>query len=355
MRKIIHIDMDCFYAAVECKYHPELKGLPLGIGGPADSRSVLCTASYEARKWGVKSAMPSSQAKRLCPSLIIRPPRFELYQQESQKVHSIFRRYTDQIEPLSLDEAFLDVSQSIPDQSSATQIAYQIRRSIYQELGLTASAGIAPNKFLAKVASDWNKPNGQYVITPDQVSAFMLPLPIEKLFGIGRVSTQKLHSLGIFNCGNLQKSDLLLLKKHFGARAWELYQMAHGKDFRPVQTHQDPRSVSVEETFETSLEAVDQILAKLPYLYADWKQRFLKRPQQIPSLQSYFIKVKFVDFQQTTCEISTTSVPEEQNFIPLIEKALLRRPQIGIRLLGLGVKLNPDNSNSTGGQLSLAL
>lgn len=355
MRKIIHIDMDCFYAAVECKFHPELRGLPLGIGGPADSRSVLCTASYEARKWGVKAAMPSAHAKRLCPQLIIRPPRFELYQQESKKVHEIFHRFTDQIEPLSLDEAFLDVTHSLDKNKSATQVAFQIRRSIYEELGLTASAGIAPNKFLAKVASDWNKPNGQYVITPDQISSFMQNLPIEKLFGIGRVSAQKLNALGIFNCSELQKTDLLVLKKHFGSRAWDLHQMAHGHDYRPVQPHQEPRSLSVEETFDSSLDGFEQVLSKLPYLYADWKQRFLKQSHCLPSLQSYFVKIKFTDFQQTTCEVSTSSVPDEQSFAPLIHKALLRRPQIGIRLLGIGVKLNPDQIRDQADQLSLLI
>jgi DNA polymerase-4 len=168
-RKIIHVDMDCFYAAVEVKHNPKLKGKPLGVGGPAESRSVLCTASYEARKFGVRSAMPSSTAKRLCPNLIIVPPQFDLYKKESRAVRDIFERYTQRIEPLSLDEAYLDVSGSSHCLGSATLIAREIRGTIEKELGLTASAGVAPNKFLAKVASDWNKPNGQFVIRPCDV------------------------------------------------------------------------------------------------------------------------------------------------------------------------------------------
>lgn len=353
MRKIIHIDMDCFYAAVECKYNPELRGLPLGIGGPPESRSVLCTASYEARKFGVRAAMPSSMAKRLCPQLVLRPPRFDLYKKESQDVHSIFRRFTDKVEPLSLDEAYLDVTDSPYFQGSATRIAQEIRRLIFLETGLTASAGVGPNKFLAKVASDWKKPNGMYVIEPGQVSDFMRTLPVEKLFGVGKVTAARLHELKLFTCEDIQKADLLLLKKVFGSRSFELWQLAHGIDSRAVVSEWEPRSMTVEETFDHDLMTLDEIYNQLPQLYQQWQSRFVKAGHTESEIAGLVVKVKFYDFKQTTHEISCRGkLPQREHFEPLIEKAFSRGNK-AVRLVGIGVRFALDKSGVESQQLSL--
>ena len=340
-RKIIHIDMDCFYAAVECKYRPELKGKPLGIGGPPDSRSVLCTASYEARQCGVRAAMPSSQAVRLCPQLILVPPRFDLYKLESACVREIFERFTKLIEPLSLDEAYLDVTNCTAFGGSATLIAKEIRRLIYEERGLTASAGIASNKFLAKVASDWRKPNGQFVVTPEMSFDFASALKVGKIFGVGKVTEEKMKSLGFHTCADIQKCDLLTLKRHFGSRAQELYDFSRGIDHRSVVTEWERRSLSVEETFEKDLTSLEQIHAVLPSLFAEWSQRWSKEEQERGSPlepRGAVVKLKFFDFKSTTHEISLRQSPSLECFKKLLETAYQRR-QEPVRLVGIGVRL----------------
>jgi len=337
MRKIIHIDMDCFYAAVEVKKDPSLKGKPLGIGGPAESRSVLCTASYEARKFGVRSAMPSSQAVRLCPQLILIPPDFESYKAESKKVREIFQRFTDQIEPLSLDEAYLDVTECKQFGGSATLIAQEIRRLIYTELNLTASAGIAPNKFLAKIASDWKKPNGQFVITPDEISAFVEKLPVEKIFGVGKVTAQKMHRLGLKTCADIQKISIPQLESWFGSRADELHDFAYGVDPRPVQTHWERKSLTVETTFNKDLQTYDECAAFIPELYADWLQR-INKDEYKERIKSIVVKLKFFDFKGTTHEEAIHHFPTEDDFYRLLETAWRRRAS-PVRLLGIGVHM----------------
>ena len=228
MRKIIHVDMDCFYAAVEMKHRPELRGKPVGVGGSSNARGVLCTASYEARKFGVRSAMSSGRALKLCPDLILVRPNFDLYRRESLAVREIFGRYTDVIQPLSLDEAYLDVSECLHFGGSATLIARDIRRAIADEVGLPASAGVAPNKFLAKIASDWRKPNGQFVIRPGDIDAFMRELPVEKIWGVGKVTAGKMHELGLRTCADIQDTPpeklrpvvWLARRVPVGTRAW---------------------------------------------------------------------------------------------------------------------------------------
>ncbi|MGZ3772879.1 MAG: DNA polymerase IV [Pseudobdellovibrionaceae bacterium] len=343
MKKIIHIDMDCFYAAVEVKHHPELKGKPLGIGGPANSRSVLCTASYEARKYGVRSAMPSSQAVRLCPQLILIPPHFDLYKTESRKVREIIERFTNKIEPLSLDEAYLDVTDCTQFGGSATLIAQEIRRLIFTELQLTASAGVAPNKFLAKVASDWKKPNGQFVIRPQDVEDFVKTLSVEKIFGVGKVTAKKMHELGLFTCGDIQKYSIQELYHWFGSRAQELYDFARGEDHRDVITEWERKSLTVEETFHRDIQTLNECKKAVPALYNDFLRR-LEKGQYQERIKGLVVKLKFFDFKQTTHEELSNSVPSQEDFYRLLEKAWSRR-NVPVRLVGLGVRLGSQKSS----------
>jgi DNA polymerase-4 len=342
MRKIIHVDMDCFYAAVEVKYRPELKGKPLGVGGPPGSRAVLTTASYEARKFGVHSAMPSSQAVRLCPQLILVPPNFELYRKESRAVHGILARFTDRIEPLSLDEAYLDVTDSSHMGGSATRIAAEIRRLIRTELGLTASAGIAPNKFLAKLASDWNKPDGQLTIRPQDVDKFVYDLKIEKLWGVGRVTARRMHALGLHSFADVRRQPVALLKEWFGARAATLSELARGIDHREVDPHQERKSLTVEETLNEDVASLPEILARVPGLYRDWETRMLKSGER-DKIRGLVVKLKFADFKTTTHERSTRSWPQPPDFEELLVHAWERRPE-PVRLIGLGVRLGRSES-----------
>lgn len=356
MKKIIHIDMDCFYAAVEIKHNPDLKGKPLGIGGPPNSRSVLCTASYEARKFGVRSAMASSQAVRLCPQLILIPPHFDLYKAESRKVREIMERFTNKIEPLSLDEAYLDVTNCSQFGGSATLIAQEIRRLIFVELNLTASAGVAPNKFLAKIASDWKKPNGQFVIQPKDVSSFVKDLPVEKIFGVGKVTAQKMHELGIKTCSDIQKYSVLELHHWFGSRAQELYDFARGEDNREVITEWERKSLTVEETFDRDLKTLEECQRIIPNLYDEWRRRTEKGQYQ-DSIKGLVVKLKFFDFKQTTHELAFNGFPTIENFNNLLEKAWHRR-QVPVRLIGLGVRLSskrPLKNTNSSNQLKFAI
>ncbi|MEZ0392741.1 MAG: DNA polymerase IV [Pseudobdellovibrionaceae bacterium] len=344
-RKIIHVDMDCFYAAVEEKYNPKLKGLPMAVGGPPQSRAVICTANYEARKFGVRAAIPSSRAVRLCPQLILIPPHFDLYKKESRHVREIFQRFTDKFQPLSLDEAYLDVSQCSQFHGSATLIAKEIRRQIFHETGLTASAGIAPNKFLAKIASDWNKPNGQFVIRPEEIENFVRTLPIEKLWGVGKVTAEKMHAMGLHTCEDIQKLSLIELKRRFGAsRALELFQLSRGQDEREVHVDQERKSLSVEETFSRDLQSLDEILQALPSIFEDWKKR-LQRSEDESRIRGAVIKMKYMDFKSCTHEESLRHCPTLEDFQRLIIAAWQRRSD-PIRLLGVGVRLASQADSS---------
>lgn len=349
MRKIIHVDMDCFYASVETKYQPRYRGKPLGVGGPPNSRSVLCTANYEARKFGVRAAMPSSQAVRLCPQLILVPPNFELYRTESRAVREIFARFTDRIEPLSLDEAYLDVTDSRAHEGNATKIAHEIRRMIFEERKLTASAGIAPNKLLAKIAGDWRKPNNQFTIQPHEIESFMPALPVEKLFGVGRVTAQHLHERGLKTCGDLQRLSLLELQQIFGRRGSDMHEQCRGIDHRAVKTEWIRKSLTVEDTFSTDLQTLAEIEAQIPALYDEWRRR-LDKGGYHTKIRGWVVKLKFFDFQSTTHETSAETLPSVEQFGHLFRKAF-ERHQKPVRLLGLGVRLGDDTPVAADGQL----
>lgn len=252
MRKIVHVDMDAFYASVEQRDRPELRGKPVVVAWRG-ARSVVCAASYEARKFGVRSAMPAVTAERLCPDAIFVPPDFPRYREVSRQVRAIFLRHTDLVEPLSLDEAYLDVTREKTGLASATECARAIRAEIRAETGLTASAGVAPNKFLAKIASDWKKPDGLFVIRPHEVEAFLAPLPVGRLPGVGKATGGALEALGITTVGELARCDPRELERRFGRFGVRLYELAHGIDDHPVVTDRPAKSISSEDTFERDL------------------------------------------------------------------------------------------------------
>jgi DNA polymerase-4 len=335
--KIVHIDMDAFYASVEMRDNPSLRNKPLAVGGRADGRGVVATANYIARKFGVKSGTPSWQAKKLCPDIVIMQSDFDKYREESRAIHEIFGRFTDLIEPLSLDEAFLDVSDSMLMKGSATLIAKEIRRLIKKERGLTASAGVAPNKFLAKVASDWNKPDGQFVITPDDVDNFIRDLPVEKIFGVGKASTKVLFRHGIYTCGDIQKTDLLKLERIFGSRGAVLYQLAHGIDNRPVETEHIRRSISTEDTFSQDLTTLKQCAHAISEIFDTLMRRYAKIQHEY-SIKKLFVKIKFSDFTITTVEDHHLIEPSVENFCQLLATGW-RRKKLPVRLIGLGFRL----------------
>jgi DNA polymerase-4 len=346
MRKIIHIDADAFYAAVEMRENPDLGDRPVAVGGASDRRGVIATANYAARAFGVHSAQPSARAKQLCPQLIIIPPRFELYRAISARFREIFAEFTDLIEPLSLDEAYLDVSKSSQHGGSATLIAGEIRRRIREELQLTVSAGIAPNKFLAKVASDWNKPDGLFTISPEMVDGFVERLPVSRINGVGRVTTKKLRRLGVETCGDLQKIPVEVLAKRFGKYGPRLADLARGIDEREVKTSRLRKSISVERTYATDLDCEAELLDALDRVLGELTERFSRiENQYFPTKR--FVKIKFRDFTQTTLEETfvdrgdTWRLPGEFRRLLLIAKS---RNPLPVRLLGAGLRLEPHNA-----------
>ncbi|UTW46268.1 DNA polymerase IV [bacterium SCSIO 12696] len=336
MRKIIHIDCDCFYAAVEMRDDPSLRDVPIAVGGEADRRGVIATCNYPAREYGVRSAMASAHARRLCPGLILIPPRMDKYREAAQQIRKLFFSYTELVEPLSLDEAFLDVSDCQNCQGSATLIAKQIRQRIADEVGVTASAGAAANKFLAKVASDWHKPNGQKVIIPTEVPDFLRRLPVNKIFGVGKVTAAKLDRMGIATCGDLQRHSLPSLVESFGVFGQRLYQLSRGQDERPVKPHRRRKSLSVEHTYTNDLPDVDSCVNKLPELLVEFKGR-LCRVDDSYKVVRQFIKLKFNDFTITTLERSNDPALTMDSFAVLVREAFVRgnRP---VRLIGIGVR-----------------
>ena len=338
MRKIIHVDMDCFYAAVELKHRPELRGKPVGIGGSPHSRGVLCTANYEARKFGVRSAMGSARAAKLCPDLIFIRPNFELYRQESLAVREIFSRYAERIEPLSLDEAYLDVTDSPLCEGSATRIARDIREAIRRELDLPASAGVAPNKFLAKIASDWRKPDGLFVIQPSQVAEFITQLPVEKIHGVGKVTAGRLRERGISSCADIQNTSPEQMHQWFGSRGDYLKRLSLGIDDRPVESGGERKSLSVEETFNEDVKTLPEWIGKIPELYEDWDRRMVRHGFQ-DRIRGWVVKAKYGDFKSTTHERSSRAWPRIEDFASLMNEIWERRPD-PVRLLGIGVRLN---------------
>ncbi|MGL5701286.1 MAG: DNA polymerase IV, partial [Kluyvera sp.] len=294
MRKIIHIDMDCFFAAVEMRDNPALRDIPVAIGGSRVQRGVISTANYPARKFGVRCAMPTAMALKLCPHLTLLPGRFEAYREASNHIREIFSRYTSLIEPLSLDEAYLDVSDSTHCHGSATLMAQEIRQTIFNELALTASAGVAPVKFLAKIASDLNKPNGQFVLTPADVTAFLQTLPLAKIPGVGKVSAAKLESMGLRTCADVQKSDLAMLLKRFGKFGRVLWERSQGIDEREINNSRQRKSIGVERTLEEDIHDWADCEAIIERLYPELERRLAKvRPDLRVARQG--VKLKFND------------------------------------------------------------
>ncbi|WP_114766516.1 DNA polymerase IV [Vibrio rhodolitus] len=342
IRKIIHVDMDCFYAAVEMRDFPEYRGRPLAVGGSEKQRGVISTCNYEARKFGVRSAMPTGRALQLCPNLTVVPGRMEVYKQVSRQIRAIFERYTSIIEPLSLDEAYLDVSHSTVCRGSATLIAEAIRRDIFQELNLTASAGVAPIKFLAKVASDINKPNGQFVIPPDQVQQVVDKLPLEKIPGVGKVSLERLHQAGFYLCEDIKNADYRELLRTFGRQGESLWKRSHGIDEREVVVERERKSVGVERTFTHNIRSYDECWQVIEEkLYPELEVRLAKASPD-KAIIKQGIKVKFADFQLTTIEHIHPQL-ELDDFRQLLRDVLKRQNGREIRLLGLSVMLKPED------------
>lgn len=348
MRKIIHVDCDCFYAAVEMRDNPSLIGKPIAVGGSTNRRGVLSTCNYEARAFGLHSAMPTAQALKLCPDVILLPHRFDVYKEASRQVNEIYRRYTEIIQPLSLDEAYLDVSEVDLLHGSATLIAQDIRKAIEAEVGITASAGIAPNKFLAKVASDWNKPNGQFVITPDQVDDFVLQLPVKKIPGVGKSAMKKMERIGVEYCSDLQKTDIHTLIKTFGRFGKRLSDLSRGIDNREVKTSRMRKSISIENTYSEDLVGEKACIEAVEKLIPKFIERF-EKVKDTYAIHKLYVKIKFNDFTTTTMECRGTQI-EPQVYEELLSQARLRK-DLPIRLLGVGVGLVPIKTDD--GQLSL--
>ncbi len=342
--------MDCFYAAVEMRDNPKLRNMALAVGGTEKQRGIISTCNYEARKYGVHSAMPTGQALKLCPHLHVIPSRMQVYKDISKQVRNIFKRYTSLIEPLSLDEAYLDVTDCDQLHGSATLIAEAIRRDIYNELQLTASAGVAPIKFLAKVASNMNKPNGQFVISPEEVQQVIDTLPLEKIPGVGKVTLEKLHQAGFYRCEDIKNSDYRELLLKFGRLGASLWEKSHGIDNRQV-TEQERKSVGVERTFSENILSYEQCWQVIEEkLYPELERR-LQRISPKGEIIKQGIKMKFADFQQTTVEHIHNQL-ELAYFQKLLHDILQRQNSREIRLLGLNVMLKPQEYSK---QLELEL
>ncbi len=351
-RKIIHVDADCFFAAIEMRDDPSLRGRPVAVGGSSDKRGVISTCNYEARRYGVHSAMASAHAKRLCPDLIIVPHRMAMYREASSVMRQIFLQYTDLVEPLSLDEAFLDVTESELCQGSGTLMAEQIRRQVESAIGITVSAGVAPNKFIAKIASDWHKPNGLTVVRPAEVDEFVRVLPVAKIHGVGKVTAEKLYQRNIHTCGDLRRLTLFELSEWLGRFGPRLFSLCRGQDERPVTPLRRRKSLSVEHTFESDLSGIDACIGALPELFLELKQRLLKVDSSYRVVKA-FVKVKFYDFTVTTLERSGARALLA-DYRQLMEEAVARgdRP---VRLLGLGVRFVDLDEVSSAQQLDFFL
>jgi DNA polymerase-4 len=348
MRKIIHLDMDCFYAAVEMRERPELAGQPIAVGG-GSRRGVVTTANYEARKFGIHSAMPGFKARDLCPQLIFLPVRFDLYRAESAKIRAILLSYTPLVEPLSLDEAYLDVTAL---NRYAWDIAKEIRARIFAETRLTASAGIAPNKMLAKIASDWRKPNGQFAITPEQIDAFIRELPVRKIWGVGPKSAEKFERQGIRTCGDLQKIPFADLVRRHGKWGHELHQLCRGLDDRPVEPNRIRKSLSNETTFADLLTTLDACARELNQLVDELQLELRAKAPERP-IHKAFVKIKFADFTRTTRECVAPH-PTRATYRALLAEAYQRsdRP---VRLLGAGVRFADTADDAPDAQQLLSL
>ncbi len=346
VRKIVHIDMDAFYASVEQRDDPPLRGKPVIVAWRG-KRSVVCAASYEARRFGVRSAMPAIRAERLCPDAVFVAPDFSRYRAVSRMAHEIFRRHTDLIEPLSLDEAYLDVTENKTGLPTATRLARAIREQIRQELQLTASAGVAPNKFLAKIASDWRKPDGLFIIQPDDVDVFLSPLPVSRLPGVGKVTEKKLEQLDIQTVGHLRGLDVATLEAHFGRYGMRLFELARGIDHSEVVPNRPTKSISAEDTFEN-----DVLLAETePMIRRLAEQVWAASRRESRIARTVVLKLKTSDFSILTRSCTPCSPPASCEAVTNI--ALSLRERVGLdrkqyfRLIGVGLSnfCDPDDSH----------
>lgn len=347
MRKIIHCDCDCFYAAVEMRDNPALNDVPIAIGGSVEQRGVVATCNYPAREFGIHSAMPMAQALKRCPHLTVIRGDMAKYKAVARQVFAIYRDVTELIEPLSLDEAFLDVTDVSLCNGSATRMAEAIRQRVKQEVGITVSAGVAPNKFLAKIASDWRKPDGLFVITPNDIDGFVQQLPVKKIHGVGPRTAEKLAGLGIQTCADLRARPLTELVEQFGRFGHRLFELSFGRDGRPVKTHRERKSISTEQTYSQDLPTLEACRQQLPDLLNDLEQRYA-RLDPAPGVRGVMVKVKFNDFTQTTVEHADPA-PSLDQFESLLTIGWARgeRP---VRLLGVGYRLAEE---ATVQQLSL--
>ncbi|WP_039929598.1 DNA polymerase IV [Leptospira yanagawae] len=358
MRKIIHIDMDAFYASVEQRDFPEMRGKPVVVGGSPHSRGVVCAASYEARKFGIRSAISCYQAYKLCPDAIFTPPRFEVYKAVSKKIRSIFFEYTDLVEPLSLDEAYLDVTQNKTNLPLASTIAKEIRKKIWDHTGLTCSAGVATNKFLAKMASEKNKPNGMYVVLPGEEISFLDELPLYQFYGIGKKTFEKLQRMGFTKGKDLRQVDESILIKEFGKMGAVFYKMARGLDEREVIPYRDPKSIGVETTFSHDSDDFSYFLLTLESLAKELEMRMMKKSKRGKTLT---LKVKFEDFTVKQKSITSEAffyladnlLEQSSNLLATVWKEHIDPPK-KIRLLGLSVtNFNEKETKGDGDQPSL--
>jgi DNA polymerase IV len=335
-RKIIHVDMDAFYASVEQRDDPQLRGRPVVVAWRG-KRSVVCAASYEARKFGVRSAMPAVQAERLCPSAVFVPPDFPRYRAVSRSVREIFLRHTDLVEPLSLDEAYLDVTKNKSDLPSATEVARTIREQIRRELNLTASAGVAPNKFLAKIASDWRKPDGLFVIKPAEVSDFLIPLPVERLPGVGNVTARRLAEIKVRTVGDIRNLDVSFLQQKFGRYGVRLYELARGIDSSPVEPNRPTQSISAEDTLENDvlLSETESTIRRLA------EKVWLSSRKETRTPHTVVLKLKTAEFNILTRSHTPALPPSSCNEVTTIVLSLLERVNLRsdqkYRLVGVGL------------------
>jgi DNA polymerase IV len=340
MRKIVHIDMDAFYASVEQRDDPALRGKPVVVAWRGE-RSVVCAASYEARKYGVRSAMPATRAERLCPHAIFVPPDFNRYRAVSKSVRDIFSEHTDLIEPLSLDEAYLDVSENKQALPSATEVAKQIRHKIRDTLELTASAGIASNKFLAKIASDWNKPDGLFVIRPEQALDFLAPLPVGRLPGVGKVMDQKLAGIGVRTVGQIRSQELAYWTRHFGRFGQRLHELAHGIDEDLVHSERLTQQISCEDTFSNDL-LIHEIMPHMHSLIQKaWQQTEQERLHSGRVARTVVLKLKTSDFhiltRSHTAELAPRSVAEITEIVESLIQRIDPTNVTRYRLAGVGL------------------
>jgi DNA polymerase-4 len=336
IRKIVHVDMDAFYASVEQRDDPNLRGRPVVVAWRGN-RSVVCAASYEARRFGVRSAMPAVRAERLCPEAVFVPPDFTRYKAVSQAVREIFQRHTDLIEPLSLDEAYLDVTANKTDLPTATRVAKEIRRQIYDELHLTASAGVAPNKFLAKIASDWKKPNGLFVIQPHEVQDFLMELPVGRIPGVGQVTEARMKEVGIRKVGDLYALEMSALEGYFGRYGLRLYELARGIDHNPVVPNRVSKSISAEDTFERDipLAETEPLIRRL----AD--KVWVSSRQNARMARTIVLKLKTKEFETMTRSLTPPVMPASSEEFATMALSLCQRVDLGptqlFRLVGVGL------------------